>query len=393
MSRKQLAVLFICNLVPATVGIAVIALLPVYAVKIGASEIVTGILLSLAFGALALGTLISGWLSDRYQRRKLTIMLVGAAGIPITFLMGQVGDVTLLAILTMMLWFVCGVTVTTANIVVSIYADPRTRGRTFGIIGATVGLGQILGGFSSGAIVDRWGFTALFSLVALVWIVQIVAVLFLSDPVRTQPQDKQIESTRLPLPKALWILMAAHILAAIVDNSAGLGRPLIMNELGFDATAISSALAITGFVALPLPIVAGWLSDRIGRLRLLVVCYLAVSLGALILSSATALWHFWLSPMLTTTVMSGFSVGLALVNDLASAETLATAVSRFSVTPWIAGIIGFGAAGFVIQAIGLQTTFLTMTLLPLISIALLSAVASQVRQYRAPLTSLQPKRD
>ena len=203
MSRKQLSALFACAMVPATVGIAVIALLPVYAVKLGASEIETGFFISLAFGTLAVGTLISGWLSDRFQRRKLTLVLVAALGLPTTFLMGQVGQIALLAILTMVLWFVAGVSVTTVNILAGIYADPEERGRTFGILGATVGLGQILGGFTSGAIVDLWGFGALFALVSLVWIIQMIAALFISDPVKTQPQQEHAESKRGPLPQVI----------------------------------------------------------------------------------------------------------------------------------------------------------------------------------------------
>lgn len=379
MSRKQLSALFACAMVPATVGIAVIALLPVYAVKLGASEIETGFFISLAFGTLAVGTLISGWLSDRFQRRKLTLVLVAALGLPTTFLMGQVGQIALLAILTMVLWFVAGVSVTTVNILAGIYADPEERGRTFGILGATVGLGQILGGFTSGAIVDLWGFGALFALVSLVWIIQMIAALFISDPVKTQPQQEHAESKRGPLPQVIWLLIAAHILAAVADSSAGLGRPLRMDGLGFDATSISSALAMSGFVALPLPVLAGWLSDRLGRTRLLIGCYLAVSVGAFALALATDLWHFWLSTVLTTTVMAGLSVGLALVNDLASAETLATAVSRFSATPWIAGVIGFGASGLVISTLGLQTTFLTLALFPVTSVVLIFAVERYFR--------------
>lgn len=379
MNRTQLAALFVCNMVPATVGIAVIALLPVYAVQLGASETVTGLFIGLAFGTLAIGTLISGWLSDRFQRRKLSITLAGILGVPVTFLMGQVNQIVLLAILTMILWFLAGVTVATVNILAGIYADPDTRGRTFGILGATVGLGQILGGFGSGAIVDRWGFSALFALVALVWVIQIFAVLFVSDPVKTRVHEDSAKSRRSSLPQAIWLLMAAHILAAIVDSSAGLGRPLMMNGLGFDATSISSALAMSGFFSLPLPILAGWLSDRFGRTRVLIACYLAVSIGALALASASNLWHFWVSTILTTTVMAGFSVGLALVNDLASSDTLATAVSRFSAIPWLAGVIGYSATGLVISTFSPQTTFLVVTLFPVISIMLVLAIGRSIR--------------
>jgi MFS family permease len=68
MKTKQLIALFICNLVPFLVGNLLLALLPIYAIELGASETIAGIYLGLAFATLAIGTLLSGWLSDRFQR-------------------------------------------------------------------------------------------------------------------------------------------------------------------------------------------------------------------------------------------------------------------------------------------------------------------------------------
>ena len=56
-------------------------------------------------------------------------------------------SVALLTLFTLILWGVFGVTVTMANILTGMYADPAQRGRTFGIIGTTNGLGAIIGGW------------------------------------------------------------------------------------------------------------------------------------------------------------------------------------------------------------------------------------------------------
>lgn len=381
MGRKQLVALFIANLVPYTIGQALLGLLPVYAVRLGADEIVAGLYLSLAFGALAVATLGSGWLSNRFQRRKHIIIVAGAVSVPATFLMGQVESVALLTMLTVIVWSAFGVSTTLLNILTGIYADPAARGRIFGIMGATIGLGAILGGFASGTIVDRWGFPALFTLAALGWLGQVLVGLFLEDRAVAERQYSQSEpvTPSAPLGRTIWLLIVAHGLALIAPFSSNLGRPLMMDSLGFDASAITSTFVVSGFFGMPLPFLIGWLSDRVGRNQLLLVSYLAVSVGMFVLAPATQLWHFWLSTTLLAANAAGMSIGLALVNDLAAPESLASATARFTAAPWIAGVIGFGATGFVIQALGVQTTFLMAALFPLVSVLLVLSISHQPR--------------
>ena len=379
MTRKQLAALFVCNLVPYITGNALLSLLPIYAIQLGGNEIIAGIYLSLAFGTLAIGTLISGWLSDRFQRRKLMIVLSACVSLPATFLMGQVNSLVLLTIFTMIVWFAGGVSTAMVNILTGMYADVRTRGRTFGIIGISLGLAQIIGGAASGAIVDRWGYAALFAFVALVYIAQIIAGLFLNDSRQSQRLDDPARPAQSPIAKAVWLLIVAHTLASTTGFSIGLGKPLMMDGLGFDATAVTSTVTIQGLVALPLPLFVGWLSDRIGRTRLLMAGYLAGLLGALTLISATSIGQIWLSTAIFALGGAGASLGFAYVTDLSSPESLGSAMARFSSTPWFAGVLGFGLTGFVIQAVGLQMTFLLVAVLPAIAILLLFLIIRQPR--------------
>ena len=89
MSKKQLSALFVCGLVTWTIIQGTMALLPVYAVRLGAEPASIGMYLALAFLALTLGTLVTGWLADKFQRRKAMVVLAGAVNAPVTWLMGQ----------------------------------------------------------------------------------------------------------------------------------------------------------------------------------------------------------------------------------------------------------------------------------------------------------------
>ena len=72
MSRKQLIGLVVTYLVPFLVGNSLLVLLPLHMQALGAEAGATGFYLALAFGALAVGTLSGGWISQTFQRRKPT---------------------------------------------------------------------------------------------------------------------------------------------------------------------------------------------------------------------------------------------------------------------------------------------------------------------------------
>ena len=322
---------------------------------------------------VAVGTLASGWISERFQKHKLTIIVAAIISIPAILLMGQAGNLAQLTVFTMLAWLAGGTTIAMINILTGLYADPAQRGRIFGTIGLALGTGQVLGGLSAGPVVERWGFSALFVFAALPWLLPLLAAPFLSD--------KRIEQTqaRVSRPASLgggfWLLILAALFCSILAMGGSLARPLAMNDLGFDASAIASTAAVSGMIVLPLPFVIGWASDRFGRKRVLAVCYGAVGLGALMLITASSLWHFWLSTILFTVNVTSLSAGSALVTDLVRPQSLSVALSRYAASVWIAGVIGFGATGFIMQQFGLQSTFLTMLTLPIISMLLLFAIS------------------
>jgi DHA1 family tetracycline resistance protein-like MFS transporter len=211
-------------------------------------------------------------------------------------------------------------------------------------------------------------------LTAFIWLISIVAALFIQDDVvihANQVQENRPASIPTPLSRALWMLILVNILVAITRFGTGFAQPLIMNKLNFDASAISSATAVSGLIALPLPFLVGWLSDRIGRRQLLIASYILTLLGAVLLISALDLWNFWLSSSFMTLAAGTTGVANAFVADMAPPEALSTAMARFSATPWIAGIIGYGATGFIIQGLGPTVTLLLGATLPIVAIIIM----------------------
>jgi MFS family permease len=144
-----------------------------------------------------------------------------------------------------------------------------------------------------------------------------------------------------------------------------------MTGLGFDARAVSSAIAISASVTLPVPLVLGWLSDRIGRKRCLFVCYAFSALGLLLLIPALSLWQFWLATSLLAIAEKSNGVTQAYAADLTPAQAIGRGMSLFNSTSLFAGILGLSSAGFLMQTIGIDPTLLLVACLPLIALSLL----------------------
>jgi MFS family permease len=171
------------------------------------------------------------------------------------------------------------------------------------------------------------------------------------------------------------MLFSASLVTAVAGFVSTLGRSLHMSALGLTATAISNTAAIGSAASLPLPLVIGSWSDRVGRTRFLLLGYVASAVGIVLLAPSTSLWHFWVAVILSTVASTTLSaVGPALVTDLVPREALGRGMSLYSMTSWIGAVIGFASTGHAIQRLGMLPMLIIAGMLPLISIALLMPV-------------------
>jgi MFS family permease len=365
-----------CGLIPWTIANGLTPLLPIYATRLGASPSAAGCQLALAYAALAAGTICAGWLSDRLGHRKSLIILCGLVSVPALVLMGQATTIWALSAISTLWFFAAGMAITMVSILAGIRVKESVRGTVFGLLALNSALGSLVGGLAMGPIAEKWGYSAMFLAFSLFSLLGPLTGLLLTD--NEVKQARATGAARVQNRPGLGLSFHLLFLAGLATMLAGylfiMSRSLVMADLGFGTGAITITSAISEVSVLPLPLLLGWLSDRLGRRIFLIIGCLASTVGLLALSGSASLWHFWAASTLVTVSFVTGGVGTALVADLVPKEVLGRGLSLFGTTTWIAGILGCAGAGCALQYLGAILTFFAGALLPLLAIALLIAI-------------------
>jgi MFS family permease len=232
MNKRRLAVLFLCNFAPFVVGGGALPLLPVYAAALGAPPVVAGYYLAVAYLALAVGTFAAGWISDRMRRRRALLAMVGLVGIPATWWMGQVDHVGVLTALTAIVWWIGGFGLTLTQIIAGLTVRHEARGQVFGWLALAAGLGGLTGGLLTGPVADRWGYGAMFGVLALFLGLWPAGALLLGPgaDVPAQAEEARQGAGRQRLGRSYGLLFAASLVSAIAGFISLLGRSLSMGR-------------------------------------------------------------------------------------------------------------------------------------------------------------------
>jgi DHA1 family bicyclomycin/chloramphenicol resistance-like MFS transporter len=377
MNKRQLLLLCLClALIPFEAALTV-KLLPVYAVRLGADPATTGLFVAFAFLAVTLGNITGGWLSDWSGMRKPILLVSCLVWVPADLLLTQATTVPRLILLIGLVWFPGGIAIAMLSIIAALSTVEGERGKVFGLIALASGSGSLLAGLLGGLIAERWGFPVLFVVMAAATVVMLVIATLIQDKptprktIQPRPHEGAPVGVQPGIGYLLKLLLVAHLLVRLGQFIGGLGSPLAMTRLGFDATAVSSAIAVSAAITLPLPLLLGWLSDRAGRQQFLIGAYGLCALGVLLLIPALWLWQFWLSASLLAIFEGTNGVAQAFVADLAPPQAMGRSISLFNTTSMFAGIVGLSGAGYLIQTIGLSPTLLLGACLPLVAIGLL----------------------
>ena len=357
IGNKQLLVLFLANFFILYVGMGLFPLLPLYATGFGAGPTAIGLYFAIVFTANAAGPLVAGWLSKRFSLKSI-FMAMAVPPIPAIALLGYATAFWHLIALTAFIWFTGGAVIALAGVLTAVHADGEERGAAFSLMFTAFPLAGVVGGATAGWLLEGHGYTTLFLVMAVVWIGTPLAGLAVRDAKGGDAPAGDDAEAGAPLPvrafgRTYFGLLVAALLVAIAINVSRLGTSLSMEALSFSPAAVASTATVSGLITVPVTLLIGALSDRLGRQRFMTAGYLLAAAAAVALVMAQTLWQFWVA---ATLAMIAFSVtnavGSALAADLLPPRALNQGITLFNAVNSAAGIVSFAAAGLVMDTLG-----------------------------------------
>lgn len=282
-----------------------IPLLPFYAESLGATPFVVGMLSSIyGLCSLVAGPIL-GDLSDRYGRR--IVLLLSQIGTCIGFIILALSKTLWIVFLSRIIDGITAGNITVAQAYISDITEPQNRTRAMGLIGASFGLGFILGPAISGVLV-RYGHSApIWASAALSFLSIMGTSLFLKNAKKHNEESRKEfgafhqlkKSFRLlntPVLKEYFIIFFIFSISFALYMS-GLAlyceRSLKWNGHFFTAREVGLLLSYVGIISLLIQVLLmGFLVRKLGETKIMMIGFLSTALSLIVMGFAPLLAIF-----------------------------------------------------------------------------------------------------
>ncbi|HEU5031794.1 MAG TPA: MFS transporter [Spirillospora sp.] len=292
----------------------------------------------------SLGRIPVGALTDRFGGRVMLPAVSAVTIVPVLYL-GLGGHASLAELLVGGFFLGIGGTAFAVGVpFVNAWFPPERRGFAIGVFGAGMG-GTAISALTTVRMVDRWGEATPFAVTAVVLAVYAVvaAVVLREAPGRAVPQEPL--ARRLAATARLGVTWQAAALYAVAFGGYVAFSVYLPTYLKteYGLTQVDAANRMAGFVLLAVVMrpVGGWLSDRLGPARVMVVALVVTAVFALVQAPAPGLLPLGTIAFLGMAAALGVGSGatFALVAQAAPAN-------RVGAVTGVVGAAG-GLGGFV----------------------------------------------
>ena len=329
------------------------ALLPIitpYAISLGASVGVAGLIAGAYSAVNLVGNLGAGYWTDRLGRKLPLVVGLAVVGLAL-LLYPLAGDPATLFWLRIVHGLGAALVAPASLSYIGDTTVPGGRARAMAVYGAAIGLTTLIGPPLAGVVADRLGYAPVFFLLAVVTLAVTVPALLRTReilPEAARSRDGQVR--RLLGRRRLLVAYAATFCLLFSLGTLIVFVPLAGEALGFSSARVGlvfAAFALAATVIQLLPV--GRLSDRWGR-EPLIMLGLAVLMGALLLLPGLERWGTWLAAMLLYGTGFGlmFPAMTALIADETEPQTRGTASGVFTAVFSLGASLGTGSAGAMV---------------------------------------------
>jgi len=359
---------------------------PLYLFYEGLSEgSINAILAFVAVASLA-GQVAWGYLSDRILT-KLAFVKIGCAGNFIGyFILAGVKDPIAFALSYTVTSFVGSASFPAAMAILADHSTQRTRGRSMGIFWSAASIGWALSVAFTGWIIENLGGSFLFIFCALLNLASLLVVLSLGSQSLRSSKNMESKNRGSSFPllisrlgRSFFIFFLATIVFFILDFAKNVYIPLYYSyEVKLGATLATLLLSFTSWIEVPATVMFGILSDKVGRVKVVLVSYLLCSLFMLTNLIVDGLGLAALAMGIYGLVWGAFSgASSALASELVAEDFRGFAMGLFNSSYSFAAILAPVSIGAIIQTFGYKPSFYFMGIMMLFFVL---AVKVGVRQ-------------
>jgi MFS family permease len=294
---------------------------------------------------------ITGWLLDRYGVRRL--MLIGTIFTGVGYIL--LAQTSTFWAFVFVYLFVVSVGSSTSFMQASTTAIntwfARRRGIAMSINSAAFRLGGAFMVPLLSVAVLRWGWetAALWVGIGMLALIAPLSILFKrspesiglgpdGDPLPKQVSGSDAESNSAEITatdddwtakdairtRAFWVLALGTVLRMSVHGTIFVHFVPILVWKGETQQTAANLIGLVALISVPLILYFGWLSDRLGRQKLLAGCYLSAASSLLLLNVVDGTWPILLAMILFTGTEIGSGLNWALVGDLFGRRRFAT---------------------------------------------------------------------
>ncbi|WP_243777462.1 MFS transporter [Actinomadura nitritigenes] len=341
----------------------------------------------------SLGRIPVGALTDRFGGRIMLPVVSAVTIVPVLYL-GLAGHSSLAELLAGGFFLGVGGTAFAVGVpFVNAWFPPERRGLAIGVFGAGMG-GTAISALTTVRMVDRWGEATPFVVTAVVLAVYaVVAVVVLREaPGRAVPQEPL--ARRLAATARLGVTWQAAALYAVAFGGYVAFSVYLPTYLKteYGLTQVDAANRMAGFVLLAVVMrpVGGWLSDRLGPVRVMVVSLVATAVFALVQAPAPVLLPLGTIAFLGMAAALGVGSGatFALVAQAAPANRVGAVTGVVGAAGGLGGFVPPLVMGSIYGSLGSYAVGLV--LLAVVAGAAALFTATVVRRAAIPQQSGEP---
>ncbi|KOG56339.1 MFS transporter [Streptomyces griseoflavus] len=334
----------------------------------------------------SLGRIPVGALTDRFGGRVMFPLVSAATIVPVLYL-GLAGHSSLIALLIGGFFLGIGGTAFAVGVpFVNRWFPPERRGTAIGVFGVGMG-GTAISALTTVKLVDAHGMANpfLITTAALAVYAVLAAVLLRDAPGRTVPTEplgrRLADTARLSV---TWQASALYAVAFGGYVAFSVYLPTYL-KTGYGLGQADAANRMAGFVLLAVAMrpVGGWLSDRMGSVRVLAGTLAVVVVGAAVQAATPPLAPVGTIAFLAMAAALGAGSGatFALVALLAPANKVGSVTGVVGAAGGLGGFIPPLVMGVIYSASGSYAVGLL--LLALVSAAALAFTVTRVRRAAA----------